>query len=318
MKTYLVVDANNLLYRSFYGTLSDDVMTTVSACHYSALTSMQYMFKKYKASDIILAFDDSSWRKIYTNNENPDKITHKLYKGGRRKNKTESELAQLAIFDSHVREFYSMMKENTAMCCVRSKYLEADDIIAVFVQERPDDKHIIISRDNDYLQLLRQPNVFIIDPNTQKEKDLSKWDYDADYFIFEKCIRGEGSDGDNVQSAYPKLRSTKIKAALKDNYLLNEIMEHEFEVEFFDTDGTLVKKKYVTKELFKENQLLMDLRMQPEGIRKRTSNAIADAMENRGKYYRHSFLKYCGKYGLDELAKDIDKFVPILTGKMYT
>lgn len=317
MKTNLVVDANNILYRSFHGAMEEDVMTTVSRCHQSALISMQYLFKKYKASDIILAFDDGSWRKVHTAPENEDRVTHLKYKGGRRKNKTDDELARLAIFDQHVKEFYKMMKEHSNICCVRSKFIEADDIIAVFIQDRPHEKHIILSRDNDYLQLLRQPNVFIIDPQTEKEKTLQEWDYDADFFITEKCIRGEGKEKDNVLSSYPRLRSSKIKEAMTDPYKFNEIMQHEFEVEFINEEtGLFEKKKYLTSDVFKENQLLMDLRMQPEGIREITRNAIDEALNNRGKYYRHEFLRYCGKYGLEDVAKDLDRYVPLLTGKL--
>lgn len=313
---YLVIDANNMLYRAYHGAMDEDVDTTISRCHHSALLTMNTIFKKYKADDIVLAFDHSSWRKIYTSDKNPDRVTHEKYKGGRRKNKTESELARLKVFDQHVTEFYEMMKEHTSMIVLRKKHLEADDLIACFVQGHPDDKHIVLSADKDFLQLLRQPNVFLIDPKTEKERTLADWDFDADFFMVEKCIRGEGKQGDNVMSSYPRLRKNKIRDAMKDEYAMTQIMQHTFEVEYIDEKtNEFIRREYKTEDVFKENQILMDLTMQPEYIRELADKEIANSKANRGRYHRFNFLKYCRRYGLDEIQHNIDYFTPMLNTK---
>lgn len=129
---------------------------------------------------------------------------------------------------------------------------------------------------------------------------------DHEFFMFEKCIRGDA--GDNVQSSYPKLRKTKIDEAYADPYVCQNLMEHEFTVDYYDEDGNVVTKTYKTKELFEENQLLMDLRKQPDYIKKIIKKSIVNGFKNRSTFNLKEFLKFCNKH---ELNRILDNASPI-------
>ena len=135
--------------------------------------------------------------------------------------------------------------------------LEADDLIAGWIQAHPNDNHVIISTDGDFAQLIA-PNVKqyngvsntiithegyfddkkkqpIIDKKTGKPKRPNRV-----RMLFEKCMRGDTSD--NVFSAYPGVRTkgTKNKVGLQEafadrktkgfnwnNMMLQRWMDHE-------------------------------------------------------------------------------------------
>ena len=111
---------------------------------------------------------------------------------------------------------------NKTNCTVlQDNQLEADDLIAGWVQEHPNDDHVIISSDSDFAQLIT-PNVKqyngisnvltthegyytdtkepIIDKKTGEPKKAPN----PQWLLFEKCMRGDPTD--NVFSAFPKVR----------------------------------------------------------------------------------------------------------------
>lgn len=313
MKTNVILDISNILYRNFHGMKGSKFDIIVSAAHMAAFTSLNYYHREYAADEMVIAFDGRrNWRKIYTSKD-PDCLTHKKYKGNRRKGLTKAELAKLERFDEHVVEFRDILREQTGLLVLHHEYLEADDVIAAYIQKRPDEKHLIVSADRDYLQLMRQPNVFILDPATKKNLTLDEYNDDADFFMFRKCIRGDS--GDNVISSYPRIREDKIKLAYTDDYHLNNLLKNEFEVEYVcEETGDVKKKKYKTEEVFLENEMLMDLSRQPPGIRKMMFKAVDDCVAKRGKYNMFNFLRFCGKNDLQFMIQDISKYASLLKG----
>jgi hypothetical protein len=186
-------------------------------------------------------------------------------------------------------------------------------MIAGYVRMHKNEKHIIVSRDRDYLQLLRFPNVSIFDPADGKFLDLKKYDGDPKYFMFFKCIRGD--TGDNVIAAYPRVREPKIKSAYENDFDRNNMMQHAYEVEYLDKrTGDMKKKNLVVGEVFEENELLMDLTKQPEAIREMIYESILDAKDNRGKYNMIKFLRFCSRAGFQHLISDINKYNKLLKG----
>ncbi len=331
MNTYLILDVSNILYRSFFAGINDKRSSLVKdklmygdditeapdnidteAALQKALGYMSKYYNKYSANDVVMVFDpEISWRKLYTRSKDIAK-THKIYKGNRRQNLTPSQAARFEIFDQHVNDFHKLIQEKTGVIALRKKYLEADDLIAYFTQKFKDDKHIIISGDKDFLQLLSNGNVTLINPDTDTPRDLSEWEYDANYFMFEKCIRGDA--GDNVISSYPRLRSNKIKEAYTDKFKHTNIMKHTFIVEELK-DNELKQHEYLTKDIFQENELLMDLTKQPDHIKIMLNEHITEAINNRGKYNYIDFLKYCGRNQLNNIINNVSTYSALLSGK---
>jgi hypothetical protein len=308
MKTYLEIDISNMLYRTFYANIKEHDDILISMCHHSALTSLQYLNKKYQPDEIVAIFDSHSWRKEYTKYAS---ISHKKYKGQRRQNLTKKEQEQLEVFDSHINEFYEYLRDHTSLIVLKHNLLECDDLVAGFVDAYPYDNHVIISSDKDFMQLLNHPNVKLIEPDKEKERTLLEWNFDYEHFMFEKCLRGD--IGDNVQSSYPRLRKKAIDEAYAgDNFQLTNIMAHEFDVEVYDDDGNLKVHHYKTKELFEENLLLMGLRNQPTEIKTIMINCIKKAMETRGKFNLIQFIKFCGKHQLERISANGKAFTKML------
>lgn len=312
MAKHLIIDANNILYRTFFAQINEAEDIVIGMCHHSALWSMNKYYKEYPVDHIVMAFDSYSWRKAYTKDLS-ECVTYKKYKGTRRQNLTPSQQAKLDKFDEHIKEFAAIMKEQTSILVLQDNYLEADDLIAGYIQARPDDEHILISSDKDYMQLLGKNKMVLIDPDSGKPRSLKDWNDDPAYFMFEKCLRGDTSD--NVMSAYPYLRSKRLEKAYTDEYERQAIMNHEFEVEYTDADGILQKEKFLTSEVYDENEYLMSLEHQPPYIRKLIDKSIQNSIDNKGKFNYVAFLKFCGKYKLKNILDKIDNFVPMLAGK---
>lgn len=311
MNHHLIFDMHHLLHRMFFAiTDAKDAETLCAMSIHRTFHQLNNMYKKYKPNNVVAAFDNSSWRKLYTASGNA--ITHKKYKGNRRKDLTEEQIIRFEIFDDHVAQFKTILKEKTGILILDGELLEADDLIAGFIQKYENDKHTLVSGDNDFLQLLRHPNLTIFDPIPDKNKTLEEYDFDPDYFIFHKCFRGDS--GDNVMSSYPRLSTKKIKDAYTNEFNLENIMQHKFKVEYFDPAGNLVEKEYKTSEVYSENLLLMDLTQQPSHIKELIFSTIEKNEGQRSKYNMIEFIRYCNRARLFGIAEAVEQFCDVLVG----
>ncbi len=302
--SYLVFDISNLLFRTFFANKNEAEEVGAGMAHHAALTTLNMYFKKFKPSKTIMTFDRPSWRKEYTKSELC--LSGRPYKGNRRQKMTPKEAEKFQRFMDHVHHFEEIMRDRTAVCCLAADLCEADDMVAGFVQEYAEDNRItIVSADQDFIQLLYNDNVELIDPASGKSRRqlfADDFDSDVEYFMFQKCLRGDS--GDNVMSAFPRVRKTRIMKAYTDPYERANLMHETW------SDA---EKEYVVKDLFEENQLLMDLRYQPEGVRAIVSDTIKKEMEDPGKYSHFHFLKFLGQYELRKITESIDNFVPMLS-----
>jgi 5'-3' exonuclease len=305
MKTYCVIDASNIMYRSFYAHPKEDDDTVAGIAAHTTLLTLSKYYNQFKGPKMILAFDRSNWRKVYTKSHKC--ISGKVYKGNRRQNMTPRQKQRYELFIEHCNEFETMIRDKTGVITLANDGLEADDLIAGFVQtigvQEPDSQIIIVSTDKDLLQLLKHKNVRLLNPATGKDRDLSEWNNDADLFMFEKCIRGDR--GDNVQSALPRCRQTRILKAYNDDYERANLMEETW------TDHE--NKEFKVKDLFNENKKLMDLECQPDDIQLKTIKTIVESLNNPGKFSYFHFMKYLGDRDLKKIASQADNFAKILS-----
>ena len=306
---YLLFDAGNILYRTFYAHKTEDDITVAGLAANTALLTINKYFKMHKPCKVVMAFDRSSWRKKYTASD--ECISGKPYKGNRRQNMTAKEQERYELFLQHVEDFESMIREHTSIMAMADDGLEADDIIAGMCQtisiKEPNSEVIIISADKDLMQLLRHSNVRLLDPGSGDYRTLDDWDNDADLFMFEKCIRGDS--GDNVQSAFPRVRRTRIVKAYTDQYEKTNLMEHEWTLPTSDGEG----KKFKVKDLYKENILLMDLEAQPKAIKLKMIQAVLAGLNEPGRFDYFNFLRFLGRYELKRISENLDNFVPLLS-----
>lgn len=298
----LMFDGSNILYKTFYANTNEDAMTVTGLAHHAALTTLNKYHKLHKPNMTVVAFDRSNWRKDYTKSDAC--VSKKLYKGNRRLTMTPKQQEKYEIFCEHVTEFEGILREQTGIVTLAGDKLEADDLMAGVVELFHQTHDIVIvSADKDLMQLLRYPSVVLIDPATGKPRTLVEYNMDADYFMFVKCIRGDA--GDNVQSAYPRVRMTRIKQAYEDPYERANLMEETW------TDAE--SRELKVKELFAENELLMDLFKQPKTIRRQILETVDVGFDNKGKFSMFHFLRFCGKYELKNISSSIEQFAKMLS-----
>ena len=143
---YLIFDVRNLLYRTFYSnTKNNDSSTAAGLAVHSGLVTMNKYFREHKPDKVVMAYDRNSWRKAYT--ASPQCLSQKPYKGNRRQNMTPAEQAKFVEFEKHLVDFERVIADNTTIITMEAPNLEADDLIAGFVQKlnSPQDSHVLIS-----------------------------------------------------------------------------------------------------------------------------------------------------------------------------
>lgn len=298
---YLIIDTSNLLYRTFYANPNQEDGIALGMAMHSAFLTINKYYKLYKPDKIILCFDRDNWRKSYTMSDAC--YSKAIYKGMRRIDSTPSQRQQYADFLKHISEFEALMSEHTTIVCLAEKLLEGDDCIAAWVtrNQEPTDEHIIISGDGDMVQLLQFANTRLVDPATGKEKLCA----DPKYYLFLKLFRGEPKSTDNVQSAYPKLRETKIAAAYVDPFALTNLRNDVWT----NQDG----REMSVGKLLDENKLLMDLTAQPEDIQDLMDLVVVRGKLAKKKFSHFHFMKFLGKYELKKIAEQLESFVPMLS-----
>lgn len=300
----LIVDVSNIMYRviaahsnAFDG---DPEEKSGLALHSTLITLLKY-YRQIKPEQTAVAFEGrNNWRKEYTSSDVC--VSKRPYKGNRVKN------AFMEYAFGLINSFETMVREHTSLICLSASRVEADDLIAGFCQkykDNKDDETYVLSGDKDFMQLLKYQNVRLIHPD--KPKPIHPDELDANYFLFEKCFRGD--PGDNVMSAYPRLRSTKIQAAFTDDYKKTSLFNEEWTVPNDDGTSRIVK----VGDMWKENKLLMDLESQPDDIKQLIKDTVDHEISNHGTFSFFHFNKFLGQYKLEAIAKQSQLYVDLFS-----
>ena len=212
--------------------------------------------------------------------------------------------------------------------------LEADDLIAGWIQSHPNDNHIIISTDTDFVQLIA-PNVKqyngvmettithegifdakgreVIDKKTKAPKKVP----DPEWLLFEKCMRGDTSD--NVFSAYPGVRTkgTSKKVGLTEafedrnskGYAWNNLMLQRWS----DHNGV----EHRVLEDYERNRRLIDLTHQPDNIKEIIVNTITTATAEQKNVTQVGIrlIKFCNLWDLKKIADQAQSYAEPLNAR---
>jgi hypothetical protein len=212
-----------------------------------------------------------------------------------------------------IASFEALARQHTSLVCLSHPELEGDDVIAGYTQyySAKGDEVVILSGDKDFTQLLALPGVSLINPDDGKPRGIDKKTgkvIDPVYFMFEKCIRGDA--GDNVMSAYPRVRATRIEKAFKNEYDRTNMFNETW---VFVDPSTGEKRTLKVGDLFKENELLMDLSKQPPEIRALMTQTVEEAALNHGTFNLFAFQKFCGKFGLKQISENVTQFIELFS-----
>jgi 5'-3' exonuclease len=218
------------------------------------------------------------------------------------------------------------LSEKTNCSVIRCPTAEGDDVIARWIALHPQDEHVVISSDTDFVQLVA-PNVqqyngitdelitiegifdakgkAVIDKKTKEPKTIPN----PEWLLFEKCMRGDSSD--NVFSAFPGVRTkgTKNKVGLqeafedkdKKGYNWNNMMLQRWT----DPDGV----EHRVLDDYERNRTLIDLTAQPEDIKATVDAAISEQISHKDVgQVGVRFMQFCGKYELNKCSEHAESF----------
>ncbi len=312
-KRSLIFDIPNIAYEvaavNKSNAFETDTSTLSGLCMHILFQRIQKYFKQYNPDHIVFAFENkNNWRKAWTQSESS--VSKIKYKGNR-------------VYDSSMQYYFNMLdafKEtcthHTSIICLSTEGIEGDDMIAGYTQLYANDDHevIILSGDKDFIQLLKNPNVKLVNQRDGKLRnqpgDKLYWD-DLNYFIFEKCMRGDKKD--NVFSAKPGVRKTQLEKAFKDEYEWVKLMNETW---FGEINGEKIEFK--VGDLYKENQILLDLTKQPEEIREYMFDYIKNTVNNIEKFSLFNVQKFLGQYKLNKISETLPNFIDIFNRNYET
>lgn len=190
LKKTLLIDSSYFLYRSITTKVKLSHNELKTTMYFLLLNSIKSMVKELKPNKLILLWDSKhSYRK-------------KIYPEYKRKKPIENKRISNQILEVK-KEYSNVMKtmKNLGFACYRRVFYEADDLFAMYINQYPNEKIIIASRDEDLFQLLIDGRVTIYEPKNKKiitEKSFTKeYKITPKQWILYKMING--CESDNVK-----------------------------------------------------------------------------------------------------------------------
>ena len=317
---YLIVDTANTFFRARHSAhRQSDTWDKLGFAIHVTLASVNKAWRDHKADHVIFCLEGRSWRKDF----------YEPYKKNRavaRAALTEKEQEEDQLFWEAFDALKTFISEKTNCTVLQHGELEADDLIAGFIQAHPNDHHTIISSDTDFHQLLAEnvtqyngvadelhtiKGIFdkkgnaVLDKKTKEPKKIP----DPKFILFEKCMRGDPTD--NIFSAYPGVRTkgSKNKVGLeeafadkdKKGYNWNNLMLQRW----VDHNGV----EHKVMDDYERNRTLVDLSAQPADIKDKIFDTVkANATVKSRPMVGAQFLKFCGKYELNKLSDNASNF----------
>lgn len=314
-KKRMIVDTANILFRvaaahGKYGNTGTPEDQAGLALH-MALNTLKSHYNKVRPDEIAITFEGgNNWRKAYTKSDAC--VSKRIYKANRVKDDS------MIPFFELIKSFEDLCREHTSIICLSNEHVEGDDLFAGYVQKyaapeylEAGDETYGLSGDKDFVQLLKHKNFKLLNPDklgAERDTDKNGNKIDPEYFMFEKAFRGDA--GDYVMPAYPKVRSTRLQKAFKDEFELTNLMNH---VWTFNEPSTGEERTFRVGDLYEENQMLMNLERQPDWVREEIAKTLNHESINHGQFNFFAFQKFCGKYGLKKISEDATSFVPLFS-----
>lgn len=326
--TFIIVDSANTFFRSRHVVRGDSDIKLGMALHIM-FNSIKKAWQDFNGTHVIFCLEGRSWRKDF----------YEPYKRNRAESRaalSPKEQEEDQLFWETFDEFKKFIIEKTNCTVLQHPQLEADDLIAGFIQNHPTHDHVIISSDSDFYQLLA-PNVKqyngiseelhtiegifdkkgnpVIDKKTKEPKKVPN----PEWLLFEKCIRGDTSD--NIFSAYPGVRTKGSKNKIG----LTEAFEDR-KSKGFNWNNLMLQrwtdhngKEHRVYDDYERNRVLIDLSYQPSEIQDliyQTININCKPKDVTQVGIR--MLKFCNSYDMKKIADSIQHYAEPFQAKYPT
>jgi len=311
---YLLIDTANTFFRARHSAhRASDTEERVGFAIHVTLASINKAFRDQKADHVIFCLEGRSWRKDY----------YEPYKKNRqvaRQALTESEAREDEAFWTAFDDMNTFIMDKTNCTTLQHPELEADDLIAGWIQSHPDDQHIIVSSDTDFYQLLAEnvkqyngisdelhtiEGIFdkkgerVIDKKTKEPKVIP----DPEYILFKKCMRGDPTD--NIFSAFPGVREkgTRNKVGLLEAFEDRKTKGYSWNNLMLQRWVDHNEEEHRVLDDYERNRVLVDLTAQPDDVKVKIAETIAQGQQTKQNLQIGTkFLKFCGKYDLVKLS----------------
>lgn len=316
---FVLVDTANTFFRARHVIRGDSDIKLGMALHIT-FHSIRKAWQDYKADHVVFCLEGRSWRKDFY-------APYKANRAETRAAMTAKEQEEDQLFWETFDQFKQFIVEKTNCTVLHHPELEADDLIAGFIRNHPDDNHIIISTDSDFHQLIAEnvsqyngvadtltthEGIFdkkgkrVIDKKTKTEVTAPN----PNWILFEKCMRGDSTD--NVFSAYPGVRTkgSKNKVGLqeafedrdKKGYSWNNLMLQRWT----DHEG----KEHRVVDDYERNRRLIDLNYQPDHIKQIIDNTIKDQTKTPKDISQVGIrlMKFCQLYDMKKIVDSIQSY----------
>ena len=146
MKTYLLIDTANTFFRARHvAHRGMDTWTKLGFATHVTMSAINKAWRIAKADHVVFALEGHSWRKDF----------YKPYKANRKVARdalTEEQQEEDKLFWETYDELTTFLKEKSNCSVLRCDIAEADDIIARWIHMHPEDQHVIVSSDTDFVQ----------------------------------------------------------------------------------------------------------------------------------------------------------------------
>ena len=317
---YVLIDTANMFFRARHTAFrASDSWEKIGVALHTTLMSANKVVRRFEADHVVFALEGRSWRKDH----------YKPYKANRavaRAALTETEAEEDKMFWETYDNLTKYLSERTNCSVIRCATAEGDDIIARWIALHPQDEHIVISSDTDFVQLVaanvKQYNGItdelittegiydakgrpVVDKKTKEPKQIP----DPAWLLFEKCMRGDTSD--NVFSAFPGVRTkgTKNKVGLQEafadrttkGYNWNNMMLQRWT----DHNG----EEHRVLDDYERNRQLIDLTHQPQAVKDTVDLAIIEQVSHKDiGQVGVRFMQFCGKYDLVRCSENAEGF----------
>ena len=328
MNNYILIDLANVFFRARHAIKGDSDIKLGMAFHVT-FNAMRKAWRDFNGTHVIFCLEGRSWRKdIYA--------PYKRQRAVARAAHTEAEAEAEEVFWEAFETFSTFIREKTNCTVLQHPNLEADDLIAGWIQQHPNDNHVIISTDGDFYQMIA-PNVKQYNGVSEvtitlegffdkkgkrvfdKKTKAPKAPIDPEWILFEKCIRGDTSD--NIFSAYPGVRKkgTKNKIGLLEafadkndkGYAWNNLMLQRWS----HHDGT----EHKVLDDYNRNKELIDLTAQPDDVKQQIIDTINEAKQLKKDINQVGvrLIKFCTLYDLRRIIDQVESFATPLNAR-YT
>ena len=327
-KTYILVDSLNMFFRAKHVGGGKDIDMRVGMAMHIMFNSIKKVWRDFDGDHVVMCLEGRSWRKdFYT----PYKANRKVTMDKRSVREQEDD----ELFFESYNDLTEFLDKRTNCSVIQQPNAEADDLIATWIQQHPDDNHVIVSTDSDFYQLLA-PNVTQYNGTTDqivslegfKNAKTGEWVIDKktnevktpvvpEWVLFEKCVRGDSAD--NVFSAYPgaRLKGTKNKTGITEayedrhtggynfnNFMLQRWVDHE-------------EQEHRVRDDFERNKILIDLTMQPDEVKEESKAIIEEAKKQDTKQQVGVyFMKFCAKWNLERMSQNPGDYAEFLNGQV--